>query len=982
MQFKDYLNTKTHGRRILIVSDISRGQALIRLHEKHTGNMSCNVSCMTIHQMADAVYRYMLSAEGYDEGDEFLDNSAAMMLFRGIIIDNIKSLRYFNNEKVMDIATTSEIFSKANIIRANGWSGEEAKEKNDRVFDLKFLISAYEEKLATNNQLDEVAKERFVLEKLNAASDINAEIRNVFAAEISYLAEDVTKLNGIEEDLLAIFSNATDPVINAFDDRLSLDKLSNCIGKASFYKGYGAFNEASYIANDILEKNIAFGNVSVLYSSDNQLPAITAALRGNGIPMNILTNYSAKDNAYISLAKRIIEWAASDYSEKELETILSSPVIAVDVDDEVGNKNNALSGQKYYDYVLNARNRREDSFVLGWGYKRNLSFIEHERLIVKENSVVEILKMHETLLGIFGDNGKPYDDHNKVRPITLYEKLVAFLEEYSCNGVDYAVGIDSIRGLSGAIRFEERALSLKDTLNFIDGLLSRIKTSDAATNASVTVQDMNGWRLLDRPNVYLVGLSLKDMQTNTTESPVLSDAEMESFLAKGYVPTIKNYALINEKNLLFTLQSFSGEALTFGYSSYDTVSFCENNAAGFFREALEAFGNCGIDALPEFVYGNPTGTAGTNSVTAWKDKAAYDVRHETSSSSIEMLLDCPKKYAYDKLMHIPDNEFSECDFRKWLDAKNKGSFFHELFEKYCLDRLILSATKPYEAMVDETFVRRLAKEIEAEMLIKVPCAFESFADRETEDIVKAAVKFLQKLLDELNTAMTWRVLMVEQKFSDAAYPIEGFDGNIIEFKFTGYIDRIDYCINKADKKCLLRIVDYKTGKSENKETENELGKLMQYAIYEKAVMDTGKVEDSSKGMIPLLEYIRNKVADLEGDSSILGYQFEFESFQYEFPLDTKNEDRIETIKIFDSELEGINITRLKAVLSILDTKHIYPDHKELRESLQELVLMYPNEEDNIKSLLDILENNKAEAKNCEYCSYKYLCTNRKAGEIK
>lgn len=982
MQLKDYLNAKIHSRRILIVSDISRGQALIRLHEKQTGEMVCNVSCMTIPQMADAVYRYLLSAEGYNERYEFLDNTAAMMLFRGIIIDNIKSLRYFNNERVMDIATTSEIFSKANLIRANRWSGEEAKEKNDRVTDLKFLISEYEEKLAANDQLDEVAKEKLVLSKLNAASDISAEIKTVFSAEISYLAEDVTKLNGIEEELLAVFANATDPVINVFDDGLSMSDLSNCVGKASFYKGYGSFNEASYIANDILAKNIAFGNVSVLYSSDNQLPAITAALRGNGIPMNILTNYSAKDNTYISLAKRIIEWAASDYSEKKLEEILSSPVITVNADDGAGNKINALSGQKYYDYVLNARDRREDSFVLGWGYKRNALFVEHEKLAAKENSVIEILKMHEALLGIFGDMGKPYDDNNKVRPITLYEKLVAFLEEYSCNGSEYAVGIDNMRRLSGAIRFEERALPLKDTMEFIDGLLCGIKISDAATNDSVTVQALNGWKLLDRPNVYLIGLSLKDMQTNTTESPVLSDAEMERFLANGYAPTIENSASIYEKNFLFTLQSFNGEALTFGYSSYDTVSFCENNASGFFREALEVFGDCGIDALPEFVYGNPTGTVGTSSVTAWKDKAVYDVRHVTSSSSIEMLLDCPKKYAYDMLMHIPDNEFSECDFGRWLDAKNKGSFFHELFEKYCLDRLILSAAKPYENVVDETFVRRIAKEIEKEMLIKVPCAFEALADRETEDIVKAAVIFIQKLLDELNTAMTWRILMVEQKFSDATYPIEGFDGNIINFNFTGYIDRIDYRIDKTGKKCFLRIVDYKTGKSENKETENELGKLMQYAIYEKAVMDTGKVENSSKGMIPLLEYIRNKVADLEGDSSLLGYQFEFESFQYEFPLDTKNEDRLETINISSNELEGINITRLKAIMAILGTKHIYPDHKELREGLQELVTMYPSEEDNIKSLLGILEDNKAEAKNCEYCSYKYLCNNRKVGEIK
>ena len=67
MQFKDFINTQTHTKRILIVSDISRGQSLIRLHEKQTGEMVCNVTCMTIFQMVDSAYRYVLAANGYDE---------------------------------------------------------------------------------------------------------------------------------------------------------------------------------------------------------------------------------------------------------------------------------------------------------------------------------------------------------------------------------------------------------------------------------------------------------------------------------------------------------------------------------------------------------------------------------------------------------------------------------------------------------------------------------------------------------------------------------------------------------------------------------------------------------------------------------------------------------------------------------------------------------------------------------------------------
>ena len=78
---KDYLDITTHGRRILIVSDFARGQALIRMHEEKTGVMVRNVSCMTITQMADVLYRYILAADGYNEEYEFLDGTEAMMLF-------------------------------------------------------------------------------------------------------------------------------------------------------------------------------------------------------------------------------------------------------------------------------------------------------------------------------------------------------------------------------------------------------------------------------------------------------------------------------------------------------------------------------------------------------------------------------------------------------------------------------------------------------------------------------------------------------------------------------------------------------------------------------------------------------------------------------------------------------------------------------------------------------------------------------------
>lgn len=978
MLLKDYLNNTTHGRRILIMSDLVRGQALIRMHEEKTGQMVRNVTCMTIPQMTDVLYRYILAADGYDEEYETLDNTEAMMLFRGVLFKNIKGLHYFNNEKMMDLATTYEIYKKADLVRANGWNGEEKKAKNDRVSDLKLLISEYEEKLSADKLLDQVAKEKYVLEKIKTFASAEDELRSVFSAEISYLAEDAETFNGIELELLSAFKNAEDAEVHAFENILSIDTLSNCKGKASFYKGYGSFNEASYVANDILEKAYPIGNVTVLYSSANQLPAITTALRGNGIPMNVVSNYPATDNAYISLTKKILDWAEADYSEKALDSILLSPVISVQVDDGSGSKVNALSGQKYYDHVLNARNRRDDGYVLGWGYERNIKFIEHEKSFVKDDFTKAVLKMHEALLGIFSDKGKPYGDKTKIRPITIYEKLVAFIEEYTSGGTDYAVGIDSIRRLATAVRMEERSLSLNEVLEFINEILSTVTVSDTEETTAVKVQAMGDWCLLDRSIVYVVGLSLKDMQGNTTESPVLFDDEMVSFLSTGYVPTIKNEADIKEKRLMYSLSSFDGESITFGYSDYDTVNFWENNASAFFRQALSAFGSGSIKDLTEFVYGNPVAPVGPIAIPSYKDKASYDVRLETSNSSLEVLLDCPKKYAYDKIMHIPDNEFTECNYGQWLDARLKGSFFHRIVEQYCNTRLVKKVSEAYETAVDKDSVIKIAKQLEKELLLEAPCAFEGLADRETSDMIDNATEYLQTLLDELNDTTEWRVLRAELKFIGASYPIKGFDGKDYCFKLTGYVDRIDYRIDKAAGKCFIRIVDYKTGKRDRKDKENELGKLIQYAVYKKALVETGNAEDSTKGVVPMQDYIRDIVAELEEDASIKGYDLEFDCFQYVFPLDKTSRN---PIVINESDLEGMNIVRLKAILAILEHKHVYPDHKELVEALAALAADYPADASDINDLQSVLLGNKNETENCTYCAYNYLCTNRKAGEF-
>lgn len=59
MTLDEYLGQDTQGRRILVVSDMSKGQALLRNFEKKTGRMVHNVTCLTLDEIVRSLFMYI-----------------------------------------------------------------------------------------------------------------------------------------------------------------------------------------------------------------------------------------------------------------------------------------------------------------------------------------------------------------------------------------------------------------------------------------------------------------------------------------------------------------------------------------------------------------------------------------------------------------------------------------------------------------------------------------------------------------------------------------------------------------------------------------------------------------------------------------------------------------------------------------------------------------------------------------------------------
>ena len=609
MLLKDYLDSRENKRRILIVSDLSKGHALLRKHEALTGRLVHNVTCMTLAQLANKIWLYMQAEAGCAKRERLLDGTEALLLFRSVIFCNIEKLRYFGDENMMDFVMTKELFQMANLVRGNGWNGAEEECDSDRIADIKLLISEYEKCLTEEKQMDTLALYRYVIEEIKTWKEPASELWDIFGADLSYLEEETECFSGVQKALLALLVKDTGKEVRLFDSEPAPETLTECKAKAAFFKGYGTFNEANYVVNDMMEKGLPFGSVEVLYSSASQLPALSAALQGNGIPMRVVSDRSAGENPYLAMVRRILDWAADGFSEKALEAVLACPVACATVAGENGEERNALGGRRYFDHVIVAKNRREQGFTLGWGYERNLEFLSHERMQENGAKNLPVLEMHAALLDIFGEDGKAYSDTNKVLPVIVYRKLVSFMERYTVKTTDYAVGMEGLRRMSEAVEFEKRTMPLSDVLEFITALSENVSVKDTESGEAVTVRCLGDWSVTERPNVYVIGLALKDMQGDTTESPVLSDEEIIHFLGEGYKPTVKHKAELREKNFYRTLQTFTGERIVFGYSSYDTVGFCENNPSGCFRDLLQMFCKTSVKELKEFVYGNPAEAA-------------------------------------------------------------------------------------------------------------------------------------------------------------------------------------------------------------------------------------------------------------------------------------------------------------------------------------------------------------------------------------
>ena len=962
MKLGVFLKNKDHKKQILIVNNRTHIQPLLRENEQK-GNATNNVVLMTLRDIAVQLFIAMMAEKGVMEVPHIINDLEGALLLKSIVQDSQKAApKTIITNEILSLRTVQELYRKLKLIRANSLKKEGAKSKKIKGF--KNIIKAYEDRLDEIGLMDEITLIKVVLSGLKTldSGEIAGFVQETFNAEFICIEEEAESFSEIEKELLDILLGASQvdgscKYISVLDPDIDVPNLTNCENKSEFVKAYGTSNEIRACLNVMMQNGYNPGDVTILYTNPAIIPFIDAVFKGNEIPCSFVSGHTAADNEYISLARRCIAWAADNFSETAFEDILKSPVLAVyaghdDGEDENDKRKNLVNNRHYFDYVLTPRNRRNDKFTLGWGYRRNLEFIEHEKKIADP----AMSEMHRCLLECFCEKSM----EQNVTPASICNKVIDFVIKYTIIKRAKEEGISGLRKIAHVIEMFDEYMDLDKALSLIDEMLSGIQQFDEVSNNSVKVERFgDDWTVIDRPIVFVTGMALKDMLATSTDLSILSSREMD-YLAGGYIPTPEALANKIHRNVLRTISTFSGERITFVYSFIDSVTGHNNNPSLFYLNMLDTYSDLDIDHLPRFEYGNPEEPV----LMARTDyKEGFDkceINPNTSTSLIEMLLECPRGFAYKNVLRIPDNEQVVCNNGEWLDSRNQGIFFHEIAEKYVQKKLIGSSTAIIDENVDEDLINEIAVSTANEMLKSAPAPFSELKDGETKRMIRAAAKHMDYLHNDYREN-AWRPMAVELWFQNAELTIKDLNDKQYMFCFSGIIDRIDYRLDNTNKKIRLRIADYKTGEKKYKDEAIKEGKIIQHIIYHQAIMDerTETVISGEKETIKLQDFLRKKISELEaGTTDLKEWDFVFDSFVYEFPRETPNNT---TLCISAEDIKkGEGIARLQRLLTAISEQKMFPDRLELNEK--------PGE--------TIKKKNE-----CRFCKYDDICENRKAGII-
>jgi hypothetical protein len=865
------------------------------------------------------------------------------------------------------LETAAEILRVMDMIRCNDATDEYKNASAAKVKELKDLISKYENRLEKEGFLDDAMlfdKALDVFDKIGSGNE-NCDIRfilpwtklDVRIAGLHKNEDGADSLVSKKKRFLELLFKLSDPSINDIESRIIDLSAGDAFKPAyTFFKGYGSVNEVRHVARSIIDKNLDFGNVAIVYAGDAYENILRGELDNAGIPYTFTSGIHGTADSYISFILELLEFAKEDYSYEVLGKAVHNRIF------NLPGKVRSYASLLYYG--------------IGWGRDRYYDFYDRYDKEDREWAAEE----HDS---------RQTDSHNKKKkfveflkkltdafeadtPSQLLTDLLALMKDNVYSGEEYS---EYIRP-----RLTDIAKSLNsagindDPVDFLIEYLGRITIPVSADPGKVEILSYTGCKVFDRENVFCVGFSRENVEKNISESPVLSDKEIHMY-ADGFIEDAKGRNKRARENFLECLKDSSVKEAVFGYSYYDTIEFLENEPSFLYSDLM------GEDGEPEsFTYEdvwNITGGDIKFSSDAFKESwkkiedeteeetEAEDSKQQdntdtaadadaaetdesagtrTSSTGVHNMLKCPLRYHYKSHLYIPEEEHTERNGHFWLKPNNKGNLFHYTLDDYCKGSLIENELEE----TDENALKVCFEDAVKRVVQEIPYPNEDVYEKEKNESYEVIKGYIDRLHRDLKGTGV-KVLACEAKFDEVIYE-GGSDEDKNKFKlvFNGSADRVDGKMEGST--LLLYIVDYKTGKKSNLSKKIQNDHQIQHFVY-----CAGAVKWANENLDALskrfgCEIESVKVADM----------------RYELPFEGEDETDIipagDKIDATDKELRDGKLAFPESVIKCLqNTEGVWQSD---RENAFKKIKTYTEER--------LTAKEQAEG-DCIYCDFAGIC---------
>ncbi len=973
------------GRNIIISERIALGNSLLRKLNTQEGVDIYDTDTKTLQDIA----RELVTAYGciVNEGLKVLSPNEETYVLEGILREKeYKTI----DKRSLSMKTVQNILCCIRELDMNGATEEweSAIQKNLKASELNEIKSRYESYLRENGLLDRThlyKKGIEILDKLpfeNQGISITLEFLLPWIKDANLGILSIMKRSRLEKEftdkLISKAANASLTVIDVFDKSIDDIDFNNGL-KADIYKSYGAANEVKTVVREIAEdsEKRPYGDIQLFYSDRSYLNYIRAAFESARIPYYISNGYSAQELYLTQLLIALIASAREDFSYKLLGNAMINPAVTFMNVAESEKDQVLLNPIKAYNDVA--------AEGIGWGRERYLNCIERlrksEKEILSNPAAAEWEKERAVNNRYFADFLEAYihtfmDENGNPRSVKdIMIRLWNLIDNYSYKKIDDKAKLKEnyIRGAEDMEMIRDEGRPLSEKLNIIEESLGSMKVNDEPNATSVAVSLIRNTEVIERKRVFFIGLSAGKLGVRANESPVLSDDEKKRYIKGAEDPDslvvlASKENLERRENVYRSIALMDEGRLTFIYNMYDTVGLKDSSPSVLLMEIADKQGIPSEEIPDAASYGIADRDVFVDD-EAFREVVEKVARSEAeeqsptampvlriSATGLQSFLSCPLNYYYQYIKHLKVYEQKDMTGHKWLSAFGKGNLFHYTAEKY-LPKILPSDPKAYndpqyKPVFDEKLLRQTVQEQALVVEETEPFASKVVRQREEEQSFEKMCVYFQRIIENWNNEAPWVVIGCELPFDDVTY--RGKDAvHPVNICFNGSIDRMDGYLEETEEGeniLHIRIIDYKTGKLQNKFKEVKKGVQVQHFVYALAA----------------IEYLKDNNADLTRKFGVAGFDlYSVDKVAYDFPYEKETDFSLDVTECFE---EGRCV---------------------LEGTLQELVIDFPYETvkwmdsvlgayqagqaDGIPALCrnHVAEQEKEEL--CKYCDYVGIC---------